>query len=406
MLKYFFPREHKRYSSLPVLGSILNKFAKFIHKSGYKYNTVRLRLRAASVIDNQLKQLGCHSIKKITRTKLLACALVPRYAKNHVYAATIKLLESFFDKQKILSPAGPPSSQLEQEISDYCCYLQKTRGLTSATIQSHSNTILQFLIYLKGIHKFTNLQKLNPKDIEKFVRGIGPKIGRDTLQHKIGHLRSFLRFLLINNEISIRLDNQIDTPRIYREEKLPRSLPWDIVKALLQFIDRSTPMGKRDYAILLLIATYGLRASEVVSLKLDDINWRSNSLQISQHKNSSTILLPLTKDVGKSIINYLRKGRPSVCYREIFVRHKVPNGILQRTAINDIFQNWSKHSCLPIPFKGTHCLRHSYAIHLLRQGTSLKTIGDILGHRSFESTCVYLRLNIEDLRAVPLSLPN
>jgi integrase/recombinase XerD len=117
------------------------------------------------------------------------------------------------------------------------------------------------------------------------------------------------------------------------------------------------------------------------------------------------LLLPLTNAVGESIIEYLTKGRPEVHCREIFVRHQSPRGTLKSTAISEAFQAWSRRSGLEIPFQGPHCIRHSFAVHLLRQGTSLKTIGDILGHRDIQSTCVYLRLNIEDLRTVPLCMP-
>ncbi len=153
------------------------------------------------------------------------------------------------------------------------------------------------------------------------------------------------------------------------------------------------------------MATYGLRASEVVDLRLENIDWRSNCLQIFQRKTDTLITLPLTPEVGRSILVYLQKGRPPDPFREIFVRHYAPYGALKPTAVADVFQKWSRLSGLPIPFQGVHCLRFSYAVHLIRQGVPIKTIGEILGHRSFESTYVYLRLAVEDLRTVPLDLP-
>ncbi|MEA3291019.1 MAG: site-specific integrase [Pseudomonadota bacterium] len=201
------------------------------------------------------------------------------------------------------------------------------------------------------------------------------------------------------------LDAQLDTPRVYRRERLPRALPWETVQALLRSIDRKTPLGRRDYAIFLLIATYGLRACEVVDLTLDDIDWRGNILRISQRKTRSPLLLPLLNSVGNALVDYLRRARPSLPYREVFLRARAPAGTLKPTAVTEAFQGWSKRSDLNIPFQGAHCLRHAYATHLLRCGIPLKTIGDILGHRSAESTCVYLQLALEDLRDVALSLP-
>jgi site-specific recombinase XerD len=173
----------------------------------------------------------------------------------------------------------------------------------------------------------------------------------------------------------------------------------------LESIDRSTPLGRRDYAMFQLIANYGLRASEVVGLRLDDIQWRTGCLRVAQRKTSAPLILPLTDAVGDSLVAYIRHGRSQSCYREVFLRHRAPAGLLKPTAVTEAFQAWSRRSGLSIPFQGCHCLRHSYAMHLLRQGTSLKTIGDLLGHRSAESTCVYLRLAVEDLREVALDLP-
>ena len=130
--------------------------------------------------------------------------------------------------------------------------------------------------------------------------------------------------------------------------------------------------------------------------------------------------MPLTDEVGTALLDYLRHGRPALnvrrrrvpfraapphSYRELFLRCRTPTGILKPTAVTEAFQAWSKRSGLTIPFQGAHCVRHSYAVHLLRSGLSLKTIGDLLGHRTLESTCVYLRLAVDDLRDVALSLP-
>lgn len=404
MIKDLFPRGHKRYLSLPVLGSMLDKFSEFLKSLEYPRHTIRCRLRYTPLIDYRLKQFGCHSIKKITRKKLLACAPPPKHSQYDInVAATTKLLEKFFDKQKIFPVVAP--SLIEKKVFDYCDYLKSVRGFALSTLHNHSLTASQFLLHLKKRHKFPKLEKVVSRDIEAFLTETGNRVGRGSLQHIVAQLRSFLRFLIMLDEVAVGLDNQIDTPRVYREEKLPHALSWDVVQILLRSIERKTAIGKRDYAMLLLITTYGLRASEIVALKFDDIDWQANLLKIFQRKTNNHIILPITNAIGKSIFDYLQKGRPSVPYREIFVRHRAPNGILKATAINEVFQYWSRRSGLSIPFQGSHCLRHSYAIHLLRQGTSIKTIGDILGHRNLESTCVYLRLNIDDLRIVPLSLP-
>ena len=269
----------------------------------------------------------------------------------------------------------------------------------------HSTTVAEFLDHLSYKDNPSCLSKLQSADIESFVVKIGRRLSRASLQHCVSHLRSFLRFLAARNQAPEGLDAQIDTPRVYRGERLPRSLPWETVRTLLKSVDRSTPMGRRDFAMLLLIATYGLRTSEVVTLTLDDIDWRSERISVAQQKTAAPLILPLEAKVGESLVDYLQHGRPPSRHREVFLRCRAPEGVLKPTAVTEVFQAWSARSSLDIPFQGPHCLRHSYAVHLLREGISLKTIGDLLGHRSAESTCVYLRLAIDDLRTAALPLP-
>ena len=157
-----------------------------------------------------------------------------------------------------------------------------------------------------------------------------------------------------------------------------------------------------------------------MALTPDDVAWRARRIRIQQRKTGRLLWLPLTDEVATALLEYLRQGRPHLgvrrfrrgfqrdqpAFRELFLRCVTPAGALKATAIAEAFQKWSRRSGLKIPSQGVHCLRHSYALHLLRSGLALKTIGDLLGHRTFESTCVYLRLATDDLRDVPLNLPS
>jgi site-specific recombinase XerD len=158
--------------------------------------------------------------------------------------------------------------------------------------------------------------------------------------------------------------------------------------------------------MFLLIATYGLRGCDIAGLKLNDIHWRTDKIQVNQSKTKCPLLLPLTDQVAEALLTYLREGRPQSSYREIFLTVQAPIVPIQRQTVGYAFRNRVQRSTLDMPFRGVHCLRHSYAVRLLRQGVSLKNIGDLLGHHSAESTCVYLRLNVDDLREVALPLPS
>jgi site-specific recombinase XerD len=304
-------------------------------------------------------------------------------------------------------------------VGAFAIYLKEVRGLSSSSIAGHCATTSALLAHIGYGRCPQRLRALTTRDIESFICLGGKGLGRRSVAHMITYLRAFLRYAAVTGEAPIGLDQQIDTPRVYREEQLPRALPWNVVQALLQTIDRTTPRGLRDYAIFLLIATYGLRAGEIVGLTLDDIGWRARRLRVRQGKTGSVLLLPLTDEVATALLAYLRQGRPQAAvrryrrgfqmdptpHREVFLRCRTPAGILRATGVIEAFQAWSRRSGLTIPFQGVHCLRHSYALHLLRSGLSLKTIGDLLGHRRSESTCVYLRLATDDLREVALSFP-
>jgi len=400
MLAKLFPRIHARVVSLRVLGPLLDEFVVWLQSRGYPPLPIRLRVRESPRLEARLRRRGIRDLGQLSRGELLAFA--PRDAGGDVYmAALVRSLVRFLEQRgRLKQPTPTPAEQL---VSAYRSHLERVRGLAAATVVHHERTASELLSFL-GFERESDLRDLGPERIEAFVRRTGERIGRESLQHIVAHLRSFLRFLEARG-VARGLQSSIDTPRVYRDERLPRSLPWEMVKAFLGAIDRSTPMGRRDYAIFLLIATYGLRTSEIAALRLDDIEWRASRIRVRRPKTQVPLVLPLTDPVGAAVLDYLRDARPSLPLRELFLRVRAPAGPLAPTAVTEAFQGWTRRGRLPIPYQGPHCLRHSLAVHLLRQGASLKAIGDLLGHRGAESTCVYLRLHVEDLRDAALDLP-
>ncbi len=402
MLEKIFPRDHTRFSSLPLLGPYVEGFVVWLHAQGYPRVPIQLRLRELPRLVELLRQRGVRRIEGLAHSDLLRLASVDSQPGLYL-PAVVRSLVQFFAAQGLLS--RPEETPQEKLVAAYRSHLDRLRGFSESTLVHHSGTAAELLDLVGFNDDPARLGDIGAHEIETFLRIVGKRVCRETLQHLVGYLRSFLRFLASRGLVTAGLDATIDTPRLYRGERLPRALPWDIVRAFLAAIDRSTPMGKRDYAMFLLIATYGLRSSEVAALRLDDIQWRAGCLRVSRPKTKAPFLLPLTDDVGAALIDYLRNARPDLPHREVFLRVRAPAGPLRPTAVPEAFQGWTRRSSLPIPYKGAHCLRHSVAVHLLRQGASLKMIGDLLGHRSAESTCVYLRLHVEDLRLVALGLP-
>ncbi len=405
MLNELFPKAHKRYSSLPVLGAIADDFTDWLRAQGYCRGTARLYVRTLPDLDQVFQQQGWGELHDLTRQALRSCRPAHSQANRNL-AAAVHALERYLEERALLSqPTLTSPSRREQQLADYRTFLEEVRGLTPSTVRAHLRTVSRLLAQIRFEESPTALQALTAHDIEVFLKSLGDQHSRASLQHTIAHIRGFLRFGTLTGGLCPAIDWHVDTPRVFRLEQLPRAWPWDGVCTFLDAIDRTTSMGVRDYAIFFLIATYGLRACDILALTLDDFRWRQGELRVAQRKTGHPLVLPLTDAAGEAVLHYLRDGRPQIASRQLFLRVRAPMGPLKSTAINDAFEACYKRSGLTLPTTGVHGLRHSYALHLLRQGTSLKTIGDLLGHRSPESTCVYLRLDVEDLRQVALELP-
>jgi integrase/recombinase XerD len=402
MLHSLLPKAHYKFLSLPLLGPIANSFDDWLAASGFTRGSRKFSVRMLRHVDANLRRHGFDSIAKLSHPVLHDCwkALIKVYPCG---AGTVHTLERYLVASGLVVDAREATATPQTLSEEYMNHLCKVRGFANSTVSNHRRTAQCFLQHLKkaGIA----LRCIQASNIESYIAKAGTRLSRASLQHEIAALRGFLRFLTMGGRVPAGLDRQIDTPRLYRLEQLPRALPWETVRALLRSIDTASSMGLRDYAMFLLIATYGLRASEVVAISLDDIHWRQGVLRIHQRKTSTPLELPLTNEVLAALVRHLKRTPPSAPYRRVFLRMRAPMGELKPTAVTESFQALVRKSGLSISYQGPHCLRHAYALHLLKNGTPLKTIGDILGHRTAESTSMYLRLAIGDLREVALAVP-
>jgi integrase/recombinase XerD len=406
MLDDRFPRAAGHYRSLPLLGPHVDDFVRWLAARRYREKTLYCMMPALPRIDRWLRKHGVKQLAEIDAAILKQCweAFLRRTCQA---SAVVRVLGQYLAAQGVLR-TGPqqPLTPSQRLATEYARHLETARGFAPSTIVSHARSATRFLEHVGYDADPARLETLAGVDIEAFVRERGPQLQRTSLQQLIAQLRGFLRFMTTRVAALSALATSIDTPRIYSQEQLPRALSWETVHALLQSIDRRAACGMRDYAMIFLMATYGLRGGEIATLTLDDIHWRQRQLWVPQEKTRSRLVLPLTDRAGAVLLDYLRAARPSgMPCRHVFVSSRAPIGPLTRAAVTAAFARRARRSGLKIPFAGAHCLRHSYAVHLLRTGMSLKLIGDLLGHHSADSTCVYLRLATEDLRQVPLAVP-
>jgi integrase/recombinase XerD len=281
-------------------------------------------------------------------------------------------------------------------------HLLEMRGLAPTTTATHLRIVRQFLnVHCRATRE---LNELSIRDVERFIAKKSRRLGRGAVQSLVGSLRLFLRYCHDRKLLAAPLD-EIDTPRKYRDERPPRAIPWDLAQALLKSISRRTRMGCRDHAMLYLMTYYGLRTGEVCDLKLEDVDLARRLLRVTQPKTHQVLALPLTEQAAGILERYLKFGRPRTTLPYVFLSILAPLRPVFRSSVAAIFQRRVKNAGIPLAGFSPYCLRHGFAMRLLGRGVGMKAIGDLLGHRSLDSTSAYLRINTEAMRDVALSVP-
>lgn len=395
MLKVLFPKAFHRYESARASAE-LEAFARWLQATGYLRTATRRHVYRLSCVLGAAATVQCGQM--ISEAKLReAFALVPCHVRH---ASTERVYRRFLMTEGRLEEALP-TEHVRQLQQRYRQFLAEVRGLSAATIWQHLVTIAAFLSFIGS----DDLSMLTPEHVERFVQATSRQVRRQTLHHKVAHLRAFLRFCGDRGETARGLD-RIDTPRTYRGELPPRALGWELIEQLLASVDRRDDLGERDYAILHLMAYYGLRAAEIASLTLDAVNWTTGTLRVDQRKTRATLVLPLADQTLRILDEYLADRRSwAQVTTALFPRARSPIAAMTGWAVCDVFTKRARKSGLPLDGVSSYALRHSFAMRLLRQGVGVKTIGDLLGHHTLESTCVYLRLETDMLRTVALPVP-
>jgi integrase/recombinase XerD len=404
---YVRPGPRSKYRRFTLLGPNLDCLLAWMRQQGYAEVTILNILKAAGPLWRWLQKRCGNTLRDLAPCDLRAASDHFRIRRVNI-AVAARLLGRFLAENQLIRADQPePPSKSEQQLHLFNAYLRDVRGLAPNTLLGHTSRLRLFLQFLSFDEQPSAIRKLDLDQIDAFLRLSARTNNRFSLQHIVASLRAFLRHKHMQGELREPLHQRIDRPRTYRLEQLPRALPWDQIDALLRSIDQMAPGGLRDFTILYLATRYGLRSGELVRLTLDDIDWRAGVLTILQSKTKRMLSLPLSDEAGHILARYLKSGRPAVAScRTLFLRRRAPAGALAPTAIHNILELRIAQSGLKIPPIGSHVLRHSLAVHLLRRGVGLPAIGAALGHHDPESTSVYLRLAIDDLREVGLPVPS
>ena len=281
-------------------------------------------------------------------------------------------------------------------------YLAGERGLRPATIVQYRYHLGRFEGYLDRIG-VSKLGELSPPVISAHVADLaGAGLSKATVRIGCTMLRVFLRYAHREGAIARDLSRVVDGPQVYRLADIPRSISWEEVGQVLACVDRRTTVGKRDWAILLLLATYGLRSREIAALTLDDIDWKHERLAVPSRKAGHSTAFPLSHAVGEALVDYFKHARPQSTDRRVFFRAVAPVAPLDYTTISSRARHYLRKAGIQVARPGSHTLRHSCVQRLVDADFSLKLIGDFVGHRSPRSTEVYRKVAVESLREIAL----
>jgi site-specific recombinase XerD len=291
-----------------------------------------------------------------------------------------------------------PKTEIHPRIAEYLSFLAQHCGLAQATLHRHGNLLVNLLTHL-CVRSDKGLASITLKEIDAFTIAMSKSYSRKSMENVCGSVRGFLGYLFMQGILKRDLSKEVFAPRIYSLEGVPRSIPWQDVRRALSSFSRRPLKGCRDYAIMVLLATCGLRSNEVAGLRLEDIDWRREVIRLRRPKTRSQDEIPLVPSVGEALISYLRR-RPVSPYSEIFLTLRAPIQPLVHQAISFIAGKRLVAAGIRAGRTGSHTLRHAHAMHLLRKGFSLKAIGDALGHHHPKTALVYTKGVTKDLREV------
>ena len=309
-----------------------------------------------------------------------------------------------------------PSVGCQPTVSFLCCFGQVLEAfkkyqaqkfqISNTTLNNYNKYLGQFLLYLEK-HNIFEFHQLNPGIILDYCTSHST-YSSATLYNSFCALRVFFRYLKRQGLLEADYSKIVPSVRYKRDSKIPATFTTDEAERIFQVIDKSNPMGKRDYAIIIIAYRLGLRSIDIRSLRFSEIHWEKNTIELTMKKTAKRIVLPLLEDVGQALIDYIKCGRPASDSNVVFLRHISPIKAISSpgmTAIVKRYANKAGINCAPGHGKGPHAMRSSLASVLLAENVPLPIISGILGHSKTRTTETYLKIDIEQMRNCSLEVP-
>lgn len=343
-------------------------------------------------------------VERYQRSRARRRSRRPETRRQERQALTLLLL--FLRGQGLCAGSASSTTAVDRVATGFAQHLHRNHALASATIDGYTRVARQFLAWRFGQAEVC-LHDLRPSDSIAFVRQESKRMAPPAVKGVANALRSFLRFGEFLGEVPAGLATGVPSVATWTTTPpIPKAIAAEHAQRAIDSCDHLTAVGRRDRAVLLLLARLGLRACEIIRLALDDIDWDQAQLRI-RGKGGRQSLLPLPADVGAAIAAYLQHGRPTCEDRHIFLRSMAPvRGLLDGSdGIGTIVRHALVRAKVDAPHRGSHQFRHALAAHMLRQGASLPEIGQVLRHRSPQTTSIYAKVDLDALRTLVMTWP-
>ncbi len=403
---YFTRREILRRHRAGVFGAHLDSYTSSLAELQYPPETVRAHCYLFRIFGRWLERRG---LQFVDLDDDVVTSFWRKEKRRHarVREVGLKGLQRMLAQLRAqgIVPAQPQPRPSEAAIlaERFGAYLVERRSLQPVTVNDATKVAREFIEGSFGRGQI-RLQALGEKDITRFVLGTADRMSPRTTQTRVSFLRSFFRFLLEQGEIDVDLASAVPTAASWRLAGVPKFLTHEQTEQVLTACDLGTARGRRDHAILLLLARLGLRRSEVIRLQLDDIQWRTGELLV-RGKGGSVEAVPLLAEVGKALAMYIEKDRPKCATRRVFIRVRAPLTPVAAGTLTTVVRDAIIRAGLDVPNRGTHVFRHSLATNMLRAGASMGEIGTVLRHHSPATTEIYTKVDFTSLRRLAQSWP-
>jgi len=394
---------------------LIDKVKEELFKRGFKSESIQryqpcwnalLKFATTHGIDSYSPQTGMFFLEEIYGITVFASLS----KQDKIRARAIKLLNDYTQNDMIfpgnITSSSDSLKHFQGVLDDFKKYQVVKCQISPSTLANYNKYLGKFLLYLEEHHVYS-LQQINPGTILDYCN-IYATYSTATTHNSLCSLRVFLRYLKRKGVMDDDYSRVVPSVPYRRASKIPSVFTADEAEKMFQAIDRSSPMGKRDYAIMLIAYRLGLQSIDIRNMKFSDIHWEKNTIELVMHKTGKPIVLPLLEDVGQAIIDYIKYGRPVTDSDVIFLRHISPIEPISASGMTGIVKRYVTKvgiESAPGHGQGPHAMRSSLASVLLEENVPLPVISEILGHSDTRTTEIYLRIDIHQLRKCGLEVP-